>query len=324
MLNRRERLLGIIMAAVLAGVALFQVIDKILLARLHTANEQLRNLQSEVATKEKRLQQALRLQVRLAEWQGTSLPPDAQTAQSLYGEFLFKLMQDCQLEERSVTAENVSPGKYFTRIPFTVTARCTLENLTAFLYRFHEPNLLHQVRHLLVRNAKGPDGKLLDVRIGVEGLALHSAPARNELIPAGQESHPRPPDPKLADFAIIGRTNIFEPFREPPKPVPPPPSQPVVDVAREIYLTGTTTVGDQQLAWLYDKRTDGKLPIEVGEELDIAGLQGRVASVTYSGILLEIDDKVWSLKLGRNLREMREVTASEATDIATGSAEDPP
>lgn len=62
----------------------------------------------------------------------------------------------------------------------------------------------------------------------------------------------------------------------------------------------------------------------MGEELDIAGLKGRVASVTHSGILLEIDDKVWSLRLGRNLREMRQVRASDLAEVPNGSGDDPP
>ena len=89
------------------------------------------------------------------------------------------------------------------------------------------------LRYLSVRSAKSSNEKLLDVRIGVEGLSLHSAPARNPLIPESQESRPRPDGLTPADFAMIGRKNIFEPFRE--LPTAAPPTQPAIDVAREIY-----------------------------------------------------------------------------------------
>ena len=124
--------------SVLASVAaagMYLAVERLLLNPLHAANKRLHGLEAEISVKEQRLAHVRAVRRQIAEWEQMSLPPSAQVAQSRYQEFLLKLMQDCRLEERVVTAENIQPTEHFTRIPFTLTARSTLGNLTEFLDR---------------------------------------------------------------------------------------------------------------------------------------------------------------------------------------------
>ena len=84
-----------------------------------------------------------------------------------------------------------------------------------------------------------------------------------------------------------------------------------MDPATHVYLTGATDAGDQPLAWLSDRRTDTRVSVRPGEQLDVAGIKGTVTSVTRTGIILELDDRRWSLKLGKNLREMHNLPGAE-------------
>jgi hypothetical protein len=314
MLNRRERILAILVLASAVAAAMYWSVERLLLNPLHAANKRLHTLEAEVSVKQQRLKHVQAVRKQIAQWEQMSLPPHTEVAQSRYHAFLLELMQECRLEERVVTAENVQPGEHFTRIPFTLTARSTLSNLTEFLYRFYQPRLLHQVRSLYIRNVRGGSEKLLELRIGVEALALDGAPARSHLIPEGQESHGAVlAGAQFADFAVIARQNIFEPFHEPPKPAATPTmvKEPAVDAAKQIYLTGATDLGDQPQAWLSDRRTDRCVSIRPGEQLHVAGIKGKVTSVTRTGIILQVDDRLWSLRLGKNLREMQDLTESE-------------
>jgi hypothetical protein len=215
-------------------------------------------------------------------------------------------MRDYNFEEPQVAGEKIQRSKSFSIIPFTIKGRVSLENLTEFLYRFHayEPRVLHHVRSL---NIVRPDGKSknLTVTIAVAALALDDAPHRGPLIAAGENPKElNVADVPLEKFQVIAKTNIFEPFVEPP---PKEGDKPEVDAARYVVYSGFTLTGDVPEAWIYDRLNNRNRFLKAGDNIDVADLNAKIVSIAASKIVLEMNDKQWSLKLGKNLREMTEL-----------------
>jgi hypothetical protein len=327
MVSKRERTLMIVILGIVGSYGLFLVVRGLFVGPLETQASQIRSLRNEIASKSKQVEDAQSAVKQLAEWEKLSLPGDEGAAQALYQDYLFKLMRDCHFEEPQVSADKTQKAKSYTSIPFTIRGRVSLENLTEFLYRFHacDSRVLHQVRTLSIARTD-TKSKSLSVTIILAALALDNAPHRGALIPDGED--PRSltiADVAMDTFQVIAKKNIFEPFTEPTKE----PDKPQVDAARHVVFSGCTQSGDEPEAWIYDRLTNENRFLRAGDEFAMAGLKGRIVSVAASNIVIEMDDKQWSLKLGKNLRELKEIGRvasagnSPASDKPADSKESP-
>jgi hypothetical protein len=307
MISKRERYLMVLIIAIGGSYGLFLVVRGLFLGPLEAQASQVRALTSEIASKQKQMEDIFNASSRLAEWEKLSLPGDEGVAQALYQDYLFKLMRVCHFEDPQVSADQLQKNKAFTSVPFTIRGRVSLENLTEFLYRFHafEPKVMHQVRSLTIGQ---PDNKSknLSVTIIVAAIALDGAPKRASLVPDGEDlGQATIEDIPLEKFALISKKNIFEPFREPA-----PPRErdtgPQVDAPRFVVYSGCTQSGREPEGWIYDRLNNVNTFVRAGDDLAIAGLKAKVVSVAASNIVLHMDDKEWTLKLGKNLRELKE------------------
>lgn len=313
MFNHRERILLLATAAILVLLGLHALLNRLFLRPLESQGAQIRGLTQDIAAKQKQLDEALLARSRLADWERISFPSDPRAAQALYQEFLFKLTQDCHLEEGVVAVRPSSQRKYSTRIPFTVTGRISLENLTEFLYRFYQPDLLQQTRSVSIRRAKDSQGKL-EITLLVEGLVMHSAPSRGELVPEGAESvSPILAGAERKDFALISRKNIFEPFGEPPKRD----NNPELEAAQHLHLTACIDQGEGPTAWLHNRLTDERWQLHPSDALDGTGVKGKLLAVEPSHIVLEIDGQRWILDIGKSLSDKRAVGPAQAASRAS-------
>jgi hypothetical protein len=321
-MNKRERILLFVVLGIAGSYAMFLVVKSAFLGPLETQATQIRNLTSEIASKQKLMDEANKANTQLAEWEKTCLPGDEATAQSLYQDFLYRLCRDSKFEGGlpEVNPEKIQKYKYSMGIPFTIRGKITLENLTDFLYRFYEPNLMHQVRSIDI--SRDSTGKSLSVIIRVAGLAINEAPDRKELIPEAAKSG----GPLLAglsrdNFKLITQKNIFEPHRDPPPAITA--REPEVDAAKFVVLSGLPHIGNGPEAWLYNRLTHENRVLREGDEFEIVGVKGKIVSVSRTGIVFEMDNKQWSLKLGKMLREMKEVAKPGAVASEPAAYEKP-
>ncbi len=325
MMNKRERYLGLLVLAIAGGYGLFLVVQRAFLAPLDSQVTQIRGLNQAIATSKKEMERAMTAAGKLSEWEKLSLPADPKVAQAMYYEYLLKLLRDCKLDERdcmpSVEKPQPGPGNFYTIVPFKISGKMTLETLTELLYRFsaHQESVLHQIRSVTISRVNDPSGKV-QVNMSVAALALNTAQPRKELLPeGGDKSSPVIAGKPREQFKLIASKNIFEPFKE-PRREPERPREPEIDSARHVVLSGFTSTGDEPEAWLYNRLTNESKLFHPGDDLDIGGVKGKLASVSASGIVLVIDDKEWSLKLGKNLRDMKRLgEAPAATGTANGS-----
>lgn len=320
-MNKRERVLLFIVLGIAGCYGLFLLVKSAFLGPLETQAAQIRTLNSEITSKKKQMEEAIKASGQLAEWEKICLPGDEATAQALYEDFLYKLIRDCRFEgEPQVQPDKIERIKgSFTSIPFIIRGKITLENLIDFLYRFYQPNLLHQVRSLSI--SRDSSGKSLSVIMTVAGLAIDKAPDRDQLIAEEEKSR----GPLLAgltrkDFTLITQRNIFEPYREPTRETP---KEPEVDAAKHVVLSGLPHAGEEPEAWLYNRLTRENRVLREGDDFEIAGVKGKVVSVARAEIVFEMNKKQWSLKLGKVLREMKELATTVSASTETNSEEKP-
>jgi hypothetical protein len=305
MISKRERYLVVLVVAIIGGYGLFLAVRGLFLGPLEAQVAQISSLTNEISLKEKRVDEIAKASARVAEWEKVSLPGDERDAQSLYNDYLLKLLRDCHFDELTVSPEKTQRVKSLTIIPFIIRGRVTLENLTDFLYRFHayEPKVLHQVRSLTIGRTD-TKSKNLTVTLIVAALALDNAPHRGPLIPEGEDLKKLEIDGvPIQTYEAIAKRNIFEPFREPPKSEP---EKPQVDAAKFVVFSGCVQAGEEPEAWLYDRLNNKNEFLRAGDDLAIAGIKAKIVSVAASSMILHMDDKEWSLKLGKNLRELKE------------------
>ena len=324
-MNKRERILLFAVLGIVGAYGMFVIVQRAFLGPLETQAAQIRSLNSELNGKRKQMAEAKKASDQLAEWEKISLPGDVDKAQSMYRAYLLDLIRECRFEESNVNPDKIQKDKsgYFRTIPFTIRGKVTVEHLTDFMYRFYQPNMLHQIRNLTV-NAD-PKSKNLSVVITVAALSLDKAPDRSRLIPEGEDKRGLllAGDPR-EKFQLISKKNIFEPFRPPAAP-PTAPKEPQIDEAEHTRLTACTQSSDEPEAWIFNRIKYVNTVLRAGDEFDIAGVKGKLVSVGSSGIVIERDSKEWTLKLGKTLKDLKEIpkpglpVASEAKDKSSGN-----
>lgn len=104
------------------------------------------------------------------------------------------------------------------------------------------------------------------------------------------------------------------------KPAPPTAAAPRgEDIAQHTFFTGSVRLDDRPLAMLRNRWEDKLLQLETGSTFQVADISARVVEIMPDRIVVERDNGRWSLGLGQNLREMRQLPATAAP-----AAEAPP
>lgn len=212
-MTRRERLLAAAAAAIVGVLAVGYVINQAWSAFARRAAES-RRLAQDVAATELEIQRGMRTAEQLNQLAERALPAQRELAQSLYQNWLVKLVAEKGLQSASVDAGSIRPnGDIYEAHTFTLSAKGNLKQVTALLYEIQHASLLHRVQRISLKPIK--DKKDLDLSMTLEILSLPIAPPRQEL--------PRT-DPSLVAERpldeyqrVILERNPFGPANRPPR-----------------------------------------------------------------------------------------------------------
>jgi Tfp pilus assembly protein PilO len=316
-LQKREKILlgasgGII---VLAGLVIFFMTGD---SRPYgTLLEDRKTKEGKLREKQKEMKAAAEDDRQLAEWRRRSLPRDPAIAQSLYDEWLHALCARAGLHGGvAVHSETVEKHHdIYTRIPFTIRAQATLDQIVAFLHGFYSAGNLQKIRHLEIKPIPNRSGEF-DLHVSVEALSLRDADATEKLTAeAGHDLQL----PSLAAYRdSIGKRNFFAVYVPPPPDrtettgrTPPPPPPPVrVDPAKFAVVTGVTKAKDDGIwrVWLHDRMADRDWQLKEGEQFKVGSGTGQIRSIAPEGeVILRFDGKVRALRLGDDLRGGKEL-----------------
>jgi len=184
-MQKREKVLAIVLAVVLAGVFLVPAFERAFLDPLTELNGELKTVQASVSARELDELKLMRATVDLKEWRGQSLPPDPLNAQRVYQEWLTDLALVANWNSVEVKlGRRSSRGTTYVTVPVTIEARATVENVATFLRLFEATNLLQRITRLDLDRSVDPAGIQLAVTLTAEGLSLPDAEPRTRLLPA--------------------------------------------------------------------------------------------------------------------------------------------
>ena len=276
-MQRREKILAAVVAGLallLAGYIGYGRVNKWFTTRASTRQA----LVSQIADKRLREARALEAAERLGEWEHRSLPADRDRARSLYQNWLLGLVDRLKLSQINVDpGRPTAVGADYTRLPFTIRGRGTLEQFTRLIFEFYRTNHLHKLRDVTLKPIEGSTD--LDLNLTIEALVLPGADSATAL---NTEPSERLAAAEIETYlrAIVGR-NLFGAY-EPPKPIvvktsPPPPPKPSFDPATQAVLTAVLAVDGQPQAWVRVK-TSGQLLKLNGDRMKALGsspLHGR-------------------------------------------------
>jgi hypothetical protein len=131
--------------------------------------------------------------------------------------------------------------------------------------------------------------------------ATHRKGSVVELAPVNPEYAER----TVKDYAALIAKNPFV------KPAPPtaaaPPGE---DVAQHTTFSGYFRIDGKPAAWLRNRWDNTTIEVETGSSFQVADVSARVVEITPDALVLERDNSRWSLRLGQNLREMRQLPAA--------------
>lgn len=338
-LKSREKILAAVTGGLLAVVGGWQVLS-FFTGPIAALRVQRRNLEQEVMEKQAQIGRAetayhkQRRQEKLADWKRGTLDSDPQVAGLQYQNWLLGLCDEVGFRGATVVSNPPRNRRdVCTTLPFTVTGRGDLEELTKFLHDFYADTHLHKIRRLTVKPIEASSD--LDLTIAVEAVSLQkkslaTIDAFQELIerraeerassPPGENggsASETPPSLAAVDLGLeeyqkrIVQRNLFAPYRRPPPPVARPveqpreerPRPPSFDPSKYAFVNAIVEVDGKPQVWLKARTTGKKYELFEGDPFQLGTIQGTIARIGRRDVVIEIDGKRRLVALGDSLHE---------------------
>ena len=225
----RERLLARIVLALLPLMALllagtwysrvyFGKRARVAALRQQISNEKRKQLDGQLANQ------------RRAYYRSISLPSDLNRAKSRYQGWLSQLAKENQFQLRSLDPLPVEEKKYngrnqletvYRKLPFTLRARCTYDQLIQFMLEFYQTDLLQRIHYVSIipknvsksgKNANVRSG-VLEVEMRIDVISLVDADRTREGFLEARRPTPR----DVTEYKDkIANRNVFGPANNPP------------------------------------------------------------------------------------------------------------
>ena len=322
------------------------IVSGVVFGPLNDRAAQIANLTAQKDKLEAQQQQVEVSEHKLQRWKSQSLPPAAQIATTVYQHWLIDLASQAKLEAVSVSPSRVATGNQrassvFQRIGVSVKAEGNMEQLCQFLYDFYRADLLQRVAHLDVESTAHTANPKMKFNLTIEGLAMKDTPPRSTLMTPAQLKNTAPgmKAKTLADYkSLIAESRFVRGYNgppTPPRPTPPPPTPapptPPFDSAPYVKLVASIITDGRPEAWLFDQSSNKQIILTEGGSFEVAGVKGACTDIEDDYVRLTVNDKLWRLELGKNLKELQEVDAngkpmpasSTTTPAAPGTATAP-
>ena len=313
-MRRSEKML---LAILVLGLLTWQggsLVNRLLFEPIRRSHAELNRLAEQIAEQKIQTAELTSAERKLQRWQQRSLPPDPLTAQRLYQKWLTDLAEDCGFDGLNVYPDRVMrKSDACMGVLVSINAEAKLDQLCSFLSRFYQTDLAQHITVLNINSTQNRGDPVLRVTIMAEGLSLRDATRRHHLFPAGTPASDPPANASQVNYAGLVANN---PFSKPaPKiverPRPPVEEPPEIDPAEFTYLVAAFAQDDQYQAWLYDRLNNENFVIDPGRPFSVAGINGVVQAIGDDFVLLDCGDLRWRLRLGKNLRSMERVPATD-------------
>jgi hypothetical protein len=254
---------------------------------LEDRRAEVNRLRTDIAERDLDMARFRKANQQLKHWQTQSLPSDTELARSLYQAWLVGLVGDAQFTSPNVdSSEPVTRKDLFTSLRFSARGRGTPEQLTRFLYAFYRADHLHHIQSLSLTPI--PRSDELDIALSIEALSLPDAERKDQLTTRTSEGLA---SEDLDDYRAIVERNLFGI------------GSGGLDEADFTYLTAITEVNGQTEAWFTLRASGQLLKLRNGQTFKIGALQGTIAEISDSDVILLCDDERWLVGVGENLMQ---------------------
>ena len=206
-MTQRERMLAIVaggLSLVVVSVLAWNWVEGLYAQR----RAEIRGLTVKIEDKEIVLAAQRSATRRLADYERRSLPANRELARALYQDWLLELVGHADLDDAKVNAiSDHDQGGVLRRLAFSINGKGSIEQLTRFLYHFHQIDHLQQIRRLQIRPIE--NSRDLDIAVTIEALSLPAASRQDRLT---DDPSVRLADTTIEQFQkrIVGR-NLFSP-----------------------------------------------------------------------------------------------------------------
>lgn len=286
-MQKREKILAVGVGVLAVGYVGHWLFSSLLQAPLEQRRHVADGLKSEIEKKQSQIHRGRQAAAKLEEWQAQSLPSKREVAASLYQDWLLDQVGKAGFRMPNVdSGEAVNRKDIYTRLPFSVRGRATLQQLTQFLYQFYSANHLHQVQRINMTPV--PKSDELEISLAIEALVLPAADRTDQLsaLPSNRLA-----SNELTAYQVIVERNLFGQTGA------------GVDPADFAFLTAVLDVGGIPQAWLTVRTTGEILKLKPGESFEVGQFRGTVAEITAPDIIIDSDEERWLLTLGEKLSQ---------------------
>ena len=244
-----------------------------LLEEVGKLEEQKDNLQSEIATQK---QTAKNLTDRMLPRRSLPIPLDR--ARTLYQSWLIEVGEHCHFENFSVDSQNYSQTQVYYSLPYRLTARTTLDQLSRFMYEFYWARFVHRITYLRIDPVENAD--MVNVTMHIEGLVIPSLTDPNAEYPLRD----RLPDgywrrltsgPLETYTGPIDARNLMQ-F-----------SRGEVDASDFARLTGIVYINGEPEFWIKNQLEDRVIQVKLNEPFRIGSFFGKFVEVVEDDVILE-------------------------------------
>lgn len=211
-MNQRERMLALVVGIFGFFIVAFfgwRYVD----GQFRTRRTKISGLEADIKRFKMQAFQGAQATAKLAEYEGQSLPPDHETARSLYSDWLLAEVSKAGLTEQQVEPKTAQKeGELFISQSYLVSGKGTLPQIIDFLHAFYSVDYLHRLRLVMLKPIQ--ETKQFEVTLNIDAVSVASAPPATSL-------HGRPSTrlalPKKDDYyaSILGR-NLFGPANKAP------------------------------------------------------------------------------------------------------------
>jgi hypothetical protein len=307
---------------------LWTVVRSRIVEPLRQRDDQIAALAADVAAKERLLNRARRAAEEVEAWRLVALPGDVSLAQTLYLDQLRRTLERSGIERPTIrTSRPIKRGEDYSRIPVGVEARCQLNEITSFLRQLDEAPTLQQIRRLRIQPVV-KDGRIeaYDCSLSIEALSMPDALAKDAL-PTREVAQAvlakRPPRADH-DFQLFAAKNPFQPTEivDRGQRRDPPDAPRTRDERGDYYLVAAVTVDGHSEVWLRNRSNNARKVVPEGGAIEIDGFQGKVLKVSPDSVLLQVDDRVGPLSIGKNLAAWKPSPSADSDQTPKSSTDD--
>jgi hypothetical protein len=327
-MNRREKILAVVVGSILGVAILYGVINRMVLSRGRELSTQAHSIGEAVEKLETENMRLTQYRGLFADFRDRSFDDNPRRASVLADTTIKQLAKQAGLGQSDYTVGSFAERREanaYRELLCTITGTSSLERITNFLYLLGRDTHLHRVTHLSLKRRQEKKG-----RTKVAFTLRYSTLVFDGNIPVSVPSRPtetQPPEavglntPEREIYNVIASRDVFSPYVRPPDrhrpdPQPQPHTQPApTPQSGRLVVTGLPSIAGKHEVHIAIRGQDVKKVLKVGDSLPIGKIvmvdyrlmpmPGKPHLISQCRVILKAGKNYWAIERGQRLDQRR-------------------